>query len=149
MANKNPNKSNLKPPIKTTERARMLGSKGGKKKTLKKKQAAQLREFKKKLISGKVTDKEAIWMAEMLQNKNMTKLELLKTLKKIMSDPKIPQTTKFVFLERFDKRLYGEKSQVEQTGYVQQDIRVAEIVKIVKEEQDKVKQSVENNKTND
>ena len=72
------NEENLVP-IRSTKRARELGSKGGKVISLKKKLAAQIREAKKKGNS----DKELEIMINMMEDEHCSSFEVLKYLREV------------------------------------------------------------------
>lgn len=75
------NINNLKP-IKTKERAKELGAKGGRVKSMNKKVAARLRELRKKGM----TDETAKHLVSMLEDPGYSSMDILISISKMKSD---------------------------------------------------------------
>lgn len=93
------NEGNLKPPIRSSERARELGSLGGKKRTPKKKYAARLRELKKKGLTDKTVKK----IVDIMESPECSILDIKLFLDSIKGDEKITSKERIALSKAYIK----------------------------------------------
>lgn len=131
------NEENLKPKLfqKGEERAKRLGRKGGKVKSLAKKKAAKLRDLKKK---GK-QDEIARFLAEMIESPNASSIDILKDLLSIKKTVVSPRHQIDLAQTRIQwhKAHHGEKIKKESHNVnVNLNVDMAKFKKLIEEYDD-------------
>ena len=107
--------------ITTTERAKELGSRGGKVISPAKKLAARLREWKKRLGDGRLKDTDLEWIATLATDPAAMSLDLISTIESIKESPyykdDIEMKAKVATLTtNAMKTIHGEKLKIHSTN---------------------------------